>query len=156
MCFWGSQRDQVKYCSQTSKEGISIMILVLDNNRNHFLLRSQRGSLILMDDGERRLKEIVSPSHTEGRLVWTAWNLYNLLSVTAETLLAFYCLRWSESSQERGESCPLHQLLTVRGSLAANHPIWATSYNSRQERGRGELTSLSSQVVVLLLWSSRF
>ena len=44
------------------------MILVLDNNKNHSLLGSQRASLILMDDGPRRVKEIVSPSHTEGRL----------------------------------------------------------------------------------------
>ena len=63
------------------------MILVLDNNRNQFLWGSQRASLlsplILMDEGERPLKEIFSPSHTEGglRLVWTAWNLYNLLLV---------------------------------------------------------------------------
>ena len=74
------------------------MILVLDNNKNHSLLGSQRASLILMDDRPRRVKEIVSASHTEGRLVWTAWNLYNLLSVTAETLLAFYCSTLSQSS----------------------------------------------------------
>ena len=83
------------------------MILVLDNNRNQFLWGSQRASLlsplILMDEGERPLKEIFSPSHTEGglRLVWTAWNLYNLLLVQLRSadspLAAFYCFTLYQS-----------------------------------------------------------
>ena len=57
-----------------------------------------------MDGAERLLKEIFSPSHTEGglRLVWTAWNLYNLLLVQLSSadspLAAFYCFTLSESS----------------------------------------------------------
>ena len=56
-----------------------------------------------MDEGERLLKEIFSPSHTEGglRLVWTAWNLYNLLLVQLRSadspLAAFYCFTLYQS-----------------------------------------------------------
>ena len=54
-----------------------------------------------MDGAERLLKEIFSPSHTEGglRLVWTAWNLYNLLLVRLSSadspgcFLLFYIIR---------------------------------------------------------------
>ena len=75
-----------------------------------------------MDEEERLFKEIFSPpsSLTEGglRLVWTAWNLYNLLLVQLSSadspLAAFYCFTLSESSSLSHHGTPLYVGIAYR------------------------------------------